>query len=263
MANFTGNISRVPGEDVGEYEFTIGSLQAGGFDLELSYDVFTILPKPIVITVDQGQNKRFGEPDPIFTYAVSELGVNISGNLVRIPGEELGEYMIERGTLTAGINYDLTVVPAVFSILPKRIVVTPNKYQSKIFGSPNPVYSYITDDPIVDIIVPIVTAFSVTTPTVSLDVEITEFTATDAMGVTGYLITENSTPPVSNDAGWEETVPATYVADAEGTITLYPWAKDEAGNVSEVFGSPREVVVNVPSTMAGYAMGVLGLTYSA
>jgi len=96
-----------------------------------------------------------------------------------------------------------------------------------------------------DTTAPAVDSFTVTTPTTSLDVEITAFTASDAVGVTGYLITESSTPPASNDAGWEGTAPTTYAADAEGTITLYPWAKDAAGNVSSVFGSPREVEVVV------------------
>ncbi|MBI5099395.1 MAG: CxxxxCH/CxxCH domain-containing protein, partial [Nitrospirae bacterium] len=91
---------------------------------------------------------------------------------------------------------------------------------------------------------PTVSTFTATTPSTSRNIQITDFTATDNVAVTGYMITASATPPLAGDAGWTGTAPATYTVVSDGTYTLYPWAKDALGNVSNVFGSPRTVVVD-------------------
>ncbi|RJR20529.1 MAG: hypothetical protein C4581_03240, partial [Nitrospiraceae bacterium] len=85
-----------------------------------------------------------------------------------------------------------------------------------------------------DTTAPSVTAFTATSPTNSLNIPVTSFTATDNVAVTGYMITISSTPPLAGAAGWTGTAPATYTVVSGGTYTLYPWAKDAAGNVSAV-----------------------------
>ena len=97
---------------------------------------------------------------------------------------------------------------------------------------------------IVDTTAPTVTGFAADSPTNSLTIVITTFTATDANGVTGYRVTESATPPAAGDPGWSPTAPATYGVAAEGPYTLYPWARDIAGNVSAVSASPASVVVD-------------------
>ncbi|MBI4849133.1 MAG: Ig-like domain-containing protein [Nitrospirae bacterium] len=106
-------------------------------------------------------------------------------------------------------------------------------------SSPYP-FSYTT----ADVTSPAVTAFTVTTPSTSLNVQVTSFTANDNVGVTGYKITTSATPPLAGDAGWTGTAPSTYTVAADGTYLLYPWAKDAAGNISAVFATPRTVVVD-------------------
>lgn len=91
---------------------------------------------------------------------------------------------------------------------------------------------------------PVVTGFDATTPGSDINVPITLFTATDDVGVTGYMITTNSTPPSAGAGGWSGTAPTTFNVGSSGTYTLYPWAKDAAGNVSLVYGSPRTVIVD-------------------
>ncbi|MCX6034629.1 MAG: right-handed parallel beta-helix repeat-containing protein, partial [Chloroflexi bacterium] len=93
-----------------------------------------------------------------------------------------------------------------------------------------------------DLTAPTVNTFTATTPSNSLNIPITAFTASDAVGVTGYLITTSLTPPAAGAGGWTGTAPTTYTVASEGSYTLYPWAKDAAGNVSSVFASPRTVV---------------------
>lgn len=90
---------------------------------------------------------------------------------------------------------------------------------------------------------PSVTAFTASSPSSSLAIPITAFSAADAGGVSGYLITTSSTPPSAGAAGWAAVAPASYSVAGDGAYTLYPWAKDAAGNVSAVYGSPASVTV--------------------
>jgi hypothetical protein len=107
---------------------------------------------------------------------------------------------------------------------------------SAVYGSP----ANVT----VDTFAPIMTAFSATSPTNSLNIPISAFIAMDTIGVTGYLITTSSTPPTAGAAGWTGAAPTTYTVGSQGSYTLYPWAKDAADNVSAVYGSPASVTVD-------------------
>lgn len=91
---------------------------------------------------------------------------------------------------------------------------------------------------------PIVTSFAATTPSNSIDVPITSFTANGDEGVTGYLITEYATPPEADSPGWSATAPTVYTVASGGNYTLYPWVKDDAGQISAVYGTPAAVTVN-------------------
>ena len=105
----------------------------------------------------------------------------------------------------------------------------------------------ITLSPGGDTTAPTVTAFTIPATSASLTVPITTFTATDAVGVTGYLLTETATAPAAGAAGWTATVPASYTFATAGAKTLYAWAKDAAGNVS-TFLSDSVVITLVPGT---------------
>ena len=83
-----------------------------------------------------------------------------------------------------------------------------------------------------DTVAPTVTGFSIPATSASLTVSITTFTATDNVGVTGYLVTESATAPSASAAGWRSSAPSSYTFTTSGTKTLYAWAKDAAGNVS-------------------------------
>jgi hypothetical protein len=105
----------------------------------------------------------------------------------------------------------------------------------------------------VDALAPTVTDFTATSPSASLNIPITSFTASDNVGVTGYLITESATPPLPTDLGWQGTAPATYTVASDGTYTLYPWAKDAADNVSAVYATPATVNVDTTApTVTGF-----------
>jgi hypothetical protein len=83
---------------------------------------------------------------------------------------------------------------------------------------------------------PVVTAFSLNTSISSaMSVIVDTFTATDNSGVvSGYRVTASATPPSPADPGWSAvSLPMTFILSMAGDNTLYAWAKDPAGNVSE------------------------------
>ena len=82
-----------------------------------------------------------------------------------------------------------------------------------------------------DTVAPSVSSFTATSPSASLNIPITAFTASDNAAVSGYLITKTATQPSSGDSGWTGSAPSTYTVSSAGDYTLYPWAKDPTGNV--------------------------------
>ena len=80
-----------------------------------------------------------------------------------------------------------------------------------------------------DITLPMVSSFTIPTSSTSLTVSITTLTATDNVGVTGYLVNESATKPAAGN--WAATPPASYTFATAGAKTLYAWAPDAVGNV--------------------------------
>jgi hypothetical protein len=100
---------------------------------------------------------------------------------------------------------------------------------------------------IADTTPPVVTAFTIPASATSLTVPITSFAASDATGVTGYLVSESSSQPAA-DAAWTGTKPSEYTFASQGTKTLYAFAKDAAGNVSVPVSAT--VTITLPDTTA-------------
>jgi hypothetical protein len=105
-----------------------------------------------------------------------------------------------------------------------------------------------------DTTAPVVTAFSIPATSSSLTVSITSLTATDAVGVTGYLLTETSAKPSATAGGWSASKPANYTFASAGAKTLYAWAKDAAGNVSNSLSA--SVTITISDTVATSLVGV-------
>ncbi len=97
-----------------------------------------------------------------------------------------------------------------------------------------------------DVTAPTVTGFAIPATATSLTVPITTFTATDATGVTGYLVTETASTPAAGASGWIVSAPTTYTFSSAGTKTLYAWAKDAAGNVSSSLNDTVIITISSP-----------------
>jgi pectin methylesterase-like acyl-CoA thioesterase len=102
---------------------------------------------------------------------------------------------------------------------------------------------------------PVVNSFAVPSGAIS-PVPVTAFTASDADGsIAGYLITETSTKPSANASGWNTSPWTQYATTKLGAVTLYAWAKDNAGGVSNA----RTAATNIVSGHAHAQSDVVGL----
>jgi parallel beta-helix repeat protein len=99
-----------------------------------------------------------------------------------------------------------------------------------------------------DVIAPVITGFSIPSTSTSLIVAVSSINATDNVGVTGYLLSETSTKPISTATGWLLTKPTSYTFSSIGTKSLYVWAKDAAGNVSASLKA--DVIISDPAATA-------------
>ncbi|MFC3415403.1 MBG domain-containing protein [Algoriphagus hitonicola] len=144
----TGTLARTAGENVGTYAINLGTVGAGGnYTIDYKGSDFEITPANLTITADAGQNKVYGDADPIFTYSVSgfENGDDesiLSGILGRVAGENVGTYAINQGSLSAGGNYSITYNGADFEITPATLTITVDASQSKIYGDADPIFTY-------------------------------------------------------------------------------------------------------------------------
>lgn len=137
----SGSLSRVSGEDVGDYEIQQGSLNGSSYTLTYVPNNLTINPRPITVTADANQSKIYGESDPVFTYTITTgslaNGDGFSGALDRVMGEDVGNYEIQIGDLDAGTNYTLTYVSDNLAIALRPITLTATN-QSKVYGNNDP-----------------------------------------------------------------------------------------------------------------------------
>ncbi|KAB0666917.1 DNRLRE domain-containing protein [Oryzomonas japonica] len=99
-----------------------------------------------------------------------------------------------------------------------------------------------------DTTAPTVGTFTMPATATSLTVAISSFTASDNVGVTGYLVTESATAPAASATGWSASAPSSFTFSAAGSKTAYAWAMDAAGNVSAAKSS--SVVITLPDTTA-------------
>lgn len=100
-----------------------------------------------------------------------------------------------------------------------------------------------------DISSPTIAEFSIPSASNSLTIPITNFSAADNVGVAGYLLTETSSTPSAGAAGWAAIAPASHVFSSDGSKTLYAWAKDAAGNVSNSLSG--SVTITIPGPVGG------------
>jgi gliding motility-associated-like protein len=141
---FTGSLSRTPGENIGTYAINQGSLAlSSNYTVTYNANSLTITPKAITVTADV-PTKVYGDADPVFTYTNTPAlvaGDAFTGALARTPGENIGSYTINQGTLALSSNYTLTFNSNTFTITPRAITVTADA-KTKVYGDADPALTY-------------------------------------------------------------------------------------------------------------------------
>ena len=122
---FTGELSREPGQGVGQYAIVEGSLSAGNnYTLSFVSDTFEVKKAEVNVTAEASQSKIYGDTDPVLTFSATGLrgeGSEVTGALTRVSGENIGTYAIEAGTITAGDNFNITFVELILPSPPNQL----------------------------------------------------------------------------------------------------------------------------------------------
>jgi hypothetical protein len=100
--------------------------------------------RDIEVTAD-AKSKVYGDVDPSLEYNVTlgslVAGDSFTGSLTRMPGENVGTYAINQGTLALSNNYNLTFGGVNLTIAARPIIVTADA-TSKIYGDVDPSFTY-------------------------------------------------------------------------------------------------------------------------
>ncbi|MER1161466.1 MBG domain-containing protein [Pseudomonas aeruginosa] len=145
-----GSLSRVAGENVGVYGINQGdlALNSGNYDLSYQGNNLTIT-KALLNVIADAKTKVYGDADPSLTYQVSGLkngdtagAVLNGGGLVRVSGENVGDYAIQQGGLgLVSGNYDLAYQGNNLTITKALLNVIADA-KTKVYGDADPSLTY-------------------------------------------------------------------------------------------------------------------------
>ncbi|MGU1722526.1 MBG domain-containing protein [Pseudomonas aeruginosa] len=145
-----GSLSRVAGENVGVYGINQGdlALNSGNYDLSYQGNNLTIT-KALLNVIADAKTKVYGDADPSLTYQVSGLkngdtagSVLNGGGLVRVSGENVGNYAIQQGGLgLVSANYDLSYQGNNLTITKALLNVIADA-KTKVYGDADPSLTY-------------------------------------------------------------------------------------------------------------------------
>lgn len=96
-----------------------------------------------------------------------------------------------------------------------------------------------------DVTKPVITAFTLPATGTNLTVTVSTFTASDNADVIAYCLTETNN---SIGCSWSNTAPVNYTFAMEGAKSLYAWAKDSVGNISNSLSATVTVDMTGPTT---------------
>ncbi|WP_181875970.1 BspA family leucine-rich repeat surface protein [Sphingobacterium spiritivorum] len=141
----TGALTRVAGENIGTYAIAQGTLDAENYDITYTGADLTITKATLNIVAD-AKSKVYGTADPALTYTVTGFANGddqtvITGAITRVPGEAIGTYAIEQGTLATSANYDIVYTGADFNITKATLNIVADA-KSKVYGTADPALTY-------------------------------------------------------------------------------------------------------------------------
>ncbi|MEW7291126.1 MBG domain-containing protein [Aquimarina sp. 2304DJ70-9] len=142
---FSGELTRVSGENVGNYRINQGTLTLGAnYTIIFTPNTLDISQKAIEITADTA-NKQYGDADPALTYQITAGSLvgsdSFTGSLTRAAGEAVGPYAIGQGTVALNGNYALSYVSNNLTIGQRAIEITADAV-NKQYGDADPTLTY-------------------------------------------------------------------------------------------------------------------------
>jgi hypothetical protein len=145
--SWSGALGRVSGENVGQYNITLGGLTLGNdYVVTVDSGKLTINKRPLQVKPTAGQKKSYGDNDPTYTFGTNitlPFSETLVGPLGRSTGEDVGDYAYNLADMqAANPNYDLTIdTTNKFKIEKLVITITVNNLE-KFYGQADPTYTY-------------------------------------------------------------------------------------------------------------------------
>lgn len=147
-----GSLVRQAGENVGNYAIGQGDVAlnnglGGNYRLTYVDGKLQITPAELVVTADD-KAKVYGDLDPALTYSVAGLkrgdsaAQTVGGDLLRAPGENVGDYAVGQGNLILNSgNYSMVFRDGNLKITPAPLDVRADD-KSKTIGTADPALTY-------------------------------------------------------------------------------------------------------------------------
>ncbi|HSL28108.1 MAG TPA: MBG domain-containing protein [Anaerolineales bacterium] len=141
----TGALARDPGEDVGEYAITQGTLALNSnYTLAFVEGTLSITKKAASVTPDAA-GKTYGDNDPVLTGTLSGFlpADGVTASYSRTAGEDVGTYTISATLSPVDVldNYEITYNTADFDIDPRAVQVTADA-KTKVYGNTDSALTY-------------------------------------------------------------------------------------------------------------------------
>ncbi len=155
---FSGELARVPGEEIGSYAILQNTLNNSNYAINFNSASLTINQRPITLSA-MAASKTYGEPDPTLALSitngslgsttVTDVLSDITGSLRRQAGSAVGTYDILLGSGLKAGNYNITYVTDnnSFSITKRPVNISANAL-SKIYGDADPALTWLAEAPI-------------------------------------------------------------------------------------------------------------------
>lgn len=229
---FTGSLTRAPGEGIGTYAITQGTLALdSNYTLTVDSSLLAITKK-MVIAVADPKEKVYGTPEPELTYTFTPALVSgdaFTGALIREPGEDVGTYEITQGTLALSNNYTLEFGSGIFTINKATATITLGNLSQTFDGTPKSV--------------------SVTTSPSGLDTVTVTYNgsavAPSAVGTYSIVVTLTNIN--------YEAVPATGTLTITQPLNLKVQYRNADGSLTNNEGKPYLKIVNTGTTAVPYS----------
>ncbi len=128
--------------NAGSYQITVTSPETVNYTAVS--EVFTLIidKRELRVNIDS-KEKIYGESDPALDFTYSNLlsGDVVTGALARTAGEDVGDYAINAGTVSAGQNY-VTVITEAYLVIKQRPLTITAHAATKIYGDAEPAFEY-------------------------------------------------------------------------------------------------------------------------